>query len=47
MCVLYVTFGSKEKPRTFECVAMGFEVQITLIFCNVKSEQSTSCFVWI
>ena len=22
MCVLYVSFGSKVRPRTFECVAM-------------------------
>ena len=34
MCVLYVSFGSKVRPRTFGCVAMGsavrfiFEVQI-------------------
>ena len=23
MCVLYVSFGSKVRPRTFRCVAMG------------------------
>ena len=23
MCVLYVSFGSKVRPRTFECVALG------------------------
>ena len=23
MCVLYVSFGSKIRPRTFGCVAMG------------------------
>ena len=23
MCVLYVSFGSKVKPRTFGCIAMG------------------------
>ena len=23
MCVLYVSFGSKVRPKTFECVAMG------------------------
>ena len=23
MCVLYVSFGSKVRPRTFECVAKG------------------------
>ena len=26
MCVLYVNFGSKVKPRTFWCVAMGSAV---------------------
>ena len=26
MCVLYVSFGSKVRPRTFGCVAMGSEV---------------------
>ena len=34
MCVLYLSFGSKVRPRTFGCVAMGiaafvyFEVHI-------------------
>ena len=23
MCVMYVSFGSKVRPRTFVCVAMG------------------------
>ena len=23
MCVLYVSFGSKVRPRTFGCIAMG------------------------
>ena len=23
MCVLYVSFGSKVRPRTFRCIAMG------------------------
>ena len=23
MCVLYVSFGSKARPRTFGCIAMG------------------------
>ena len=27
MCVLYVSFGSKVRPRTFGCVAMGSAVQ--------------------
>ena len=26
MCVLYVSFGSKVRPRTFRCVAMGSAV---------------------
>ena len=51
MCVLYVSFGSKVKPRTFRCVAMGSavycEVQIARIFCRVWCKQSASCFVWI
>ena len=29
MCVLYVSFGSKVRPRTFGCVAMGS----ALLFC--------------
>ena len=51
MCVRYVSFGYKVRPRTFGCVAMGsvvyFEVQIALIFCRAWREQSASCFVWI
>ena len=53
MCVLYVSFGSKVRPRTFGCVAMGsallfiVRVQIARIFCRVWCEQSASCFVWI
>ena len=30
MCVLYVSFGSKVKPRTFGCVAMGSAVLFIL-----------------
>ena len=26
MCVLYVSFGSRVKPRTFGCVAMGSDL---------------------
>ena len=26
MCVLYVSFGSTVRPRTFECVSMGSAV---------------------
>ena len=51
MCVLYVSFGSKVRPRTFGCVAMGsallFIVHIARIFGSVWCEQSESCFVWI
>ena len=32
MCVLYVSFGSKVRPRTFGCVAMG-----SALFCIVRS----------
>ena len=32
MCVLYVSFGSKVRPRTFECVAMG-----SAVLCILKS----------
>ena len=32
MCVLYVSFGSKVRPRTFGCVAMG-----SALFCNFRS----------
>ena len=31
MCVLYVSFGSKVRPRTFECVAMGSAVMFILM----------------
>ena len=30
MCVLYVSFGFKVRPRTFGCVAMGSAVFIIL-----------------
>ena len=47
MCVLYVSFGSKVRPRTFGCVAMGSALLHIRIFCRVWCEQSASCFVWI
>ena len=53
MCVLYVRFGFKVRPRTFGCVAMGnaalFMLRSRLIvyFRRVWREQSASCFVWI
>ena len=28
MCVLYVSFGSKVRPRTFGCIAMGISVLV-------------------
>ena len=31
MCVLYVSFGSKVRPRTFGCVAMGSAVLVILM----------------
>ena len=40
----YVSFGSKVRPRTFGCVAMGvllFIVRSRLLI------YSASCFVWI
>ena len=51
MCVLYVSFGSKVRPRTFGCVAMGSALIFIVrsrsarIFCRVWCEQSASCFV--
>ena len=32
LCVLYVSFGSKVRPRTFGCVAMG-----SALLCIVRS----------
>ena len=49
MCVLYVSFGSRVRPRTFGCVAMGSSVLFILrsksarIFRRVWSEQ----IVWM
>ena len=51
MCVPYVSFGHKVRPRTFGSVVMDcvvyFKVQIVLIFHKVCSEHSTSCFFCI
>ena len=53
MCVLYVSFGYKVRPRTFGCVAMGSAFLLLLgpdcsyIFLGLVCEQSASCFVWI
>ena len=46
MCVLYVSFGSKVRPRTFGALPWVV-LQIARIFCRVWCEQSASCFVWI
>ena len=32
MCVVYMSFGSKVRPRTFGCVAMGSAVLFILKF---------------
>ena len=50
--VLYVSFGSKVRPRTFGCVAMGSALLFILgpdcsYILRVRREQSASCFVWI
>ena len=43
--MLYVSFGSKVRPRTVGCIAMGSAllVQIARIFCRVWRDQSASC----
>ena len=40
MCVLYVSFGSKVRPRYFGCVAMGSAFSMRLCFF---SRQNTFC----
>ena len=50
MCVLYVSFRSKIRPRTFGCVAMGSALLCIFrsrlpIYSAVWREQSASCFV--
>ena len=53
MCVLYVSFGSKVRPRTFGCVAMGSALLLIVrfivarIFYRIWYEQSATGFVWI
>ena len=52
MCVLYVSFGSKVRHRTFGCVVMGsavlfiFMSRLLLYYAGSGSEQSASFFVW-
>ena len=51
--VLYVSFGSKARPRTFGCVAMGSALlcilRSRLLVYSTRSgvKQSASCFVCI
>ena len=49
MCVLYVSFGSKVRPRTFGCVAMGsallFIVTSRLLVYSAESGKRLFCFV--
>ena len=51
MCVLYVSFGSKVRPRTFGCVAMGsallFIVRSRLLVYSAGSgvNRVQGCFV--
>ena len=50
MCVLYVSFESKVRTRTFGCVAMASALLCIFrsrILCSVWHEQRASCFVWI
>ena len=49
MCVLYVSFGSKVRPRTFGCVAMG-SVLLFIVRSRVQvvlsgSSKRMFCFV--
>ena len=53
LCVLYVSFGSKVRTRSFGYVAMGtavlFILRSRLLLYSAGSgvKQSASCFVWI
>ena len=57
MCVLYVSFGSKVRPRTFGCIAMGsallFIVRSRLsgfskrLFCFVQAKLCVGMVVCI
>ena len=50
MCVLYVSFGSKVRPRTFVCVAMGsallFIVRSRLLVYSAGSGVNRVQVVW-
>ena len=47
MCVLYVSYGSKVRPGTFGCVAMGsallFIVRVRLLVYSAGSECKLFC----
>ena len=51
MCVLYVSFGYKIRPRTFGCVAMGSAVlfilrsRLLLIVPVVHLSVPSICFI--
>ena len=51
--MLYMSFRSKVRDRTFVCVAMGSAVlfslrsRLLLYSAGSLSEQRASCFVWI
>ena len=52
MCVLYVSFGSKVRPRTFGCVAMGSAVlfilrSIVLLYSAGSGVNRLQFLVWI
>ena len=52
MCVLYVSFGSKVRPKTFGCVAMGSALvcmfrSTLLVYSAGSGINRASCFVWI
>ena len=34
MCVLYVSFGSKIRPRTYGCVAMRSALLLNFRYCS-------------
>ena len=40
MCVLYVSFGSKVRPSTFGCAAMGNAVLFILVHIEGEHKES-------
>ena len=52
MCVLYVSFGSKVRLRTFDCVTMGSAVLFILrsrllLYSAGSGVNRVQLFVWI